>query len=97
MLHNGIEYGVMAAEAEGLNVLNNSDIGKRSREASSETTPLADPSYYEYSLNIRDVAEVWRKGSVVSSWLLDLTAMGLVESQTLDETTGFAQDSSEER
>ena len=79
MVHNGIEYGLMAAYAEGLNVLQNADIGIRSRETNAETTPLTDPEYYQYALDIRDIAEVWRRGSVIRSWLLDLTASSLVQ------------------
>ena len=77
MVHNGIEYGVMAAYAEGLNVIANADIGKREHEIDAETTPLRDPQYYPYDIDIADVAEVWRRGSVIASWLLDLTAAAL--------------------
>jgi len=83
MVHNGIEYGVMAAYAEGLNVIANADIGKREHEVDAETTPLRDPQYYPYDIEIADVAEVWRRGSVIASWLLDLTAASLQESPTL--------------
>src|SRR6266545_6870084 len=77
MVHNGIEYGMMAAYAEGLNILRNADIGKRSHEKDAETTPLRNPEHYQYEFNLADVTEVWRRGSVISSWLLDLTAQGL--------------------
>jgi 6-phosphogluconate dehydrogenase len=97
MVHNGIEYGLMAAYAEGLNVLQNADIGKRSRVASAETTPLADPEYYQYALNIRDIAEVWRRGSVIRSWLLDLTASELAQSPDLAGYEGRESDSGEGR
>jgi 6-phosphogluconate dehydrogenase len=97
MVHNGIEYGIMAAYAEGLNVLRHADIGKRSSAASAETTPLADPEYYQYALNIRDIAEVWRRGSVIRSWLLDLTASELAQSPDLDGYAGRVSDSGEGR
>ena len=77
MVHNGIEYGIMAAYAEGLNILTNADAGMREREADAETAPLEHPEYYQYDLDIPEVAEVWRRGSVVASWLLDLTAAAL--------------------
>jgi len=79
MVHNGIEYGVMAAYAEGLGVLREADIGKRKAAIDAETTPLRDPDHYQYELNLRDVAEVWRRGSVIASWLLDLTAAALYQ------------------
>jgi 6-phosphogluconate dehydrogenase len=97
MVHNGIEYGLMAAYAEGLNVLQNADVGTRSRAANAETTPLADPDYYRYKLNIRDIAEVWRRGSVIRSWLLDLTANALVQSPNLAGYAGRVSDSGEGR
>jgi 6-phosphogluconate dehydrogenase len=97
MVHNGIEYGLMAAYAEGLNVLQNADIGKRWRETSAETTPLADPEYYQFALNIRDIAEVWRRGSVIRSWLLDLTASELAQSPDLTGYVGRVSDSGEGR
>src|SRR5205823_3123426 len=81
MVHNGIEYGVMAAYAEGLAVLRNANIGKQSHEINAETTPLRDPELYQYDLNLRDIAEVWRRGSVIASWLLDLTATAPVDDQ----------------
>jgi 6-phosphogluconate dehydrogenase len=97
MVHNGIEYGVMAAYAEGLNVIANADIGKREHEVDAETTPLRDPQYYPYDIEIADVAEVWRRGSVIASWLLDLTATSLQESPTLAEYGGRVSDSGEGR
>ncbi len=97
MVHNGIEYGMMAAYAEGLNVLRHADVGKQSSAASAETTPLADPEYYQYALNIRDIAEVWRRGSVIRSWLLDLTASELAQSPDLDGYAGRVSDSGEGR
>jgi 6-phosphogluconate dehydrogenase len=97
MVHNGIEYGLMAAYAEGLNVLQSADIGKRSRRASAETTPLADREYYQYAFNIRDIAEVWRRGSVIRSWLLDLTASELAQSPDLAGYAGRVSDSGEGR
>ena len=97
MVHNGIEYGVMAAYAEGLNVIANADIGNREHEVDAETTPLRDPQYYPYDIEIADVAEVWRRGSVIASWLLDLTAASLQESPTLAEYGGRVSDSGEGR
>jgi 6-phosphogluconate dehydrogenase len=97
MVHNGIEYGLMAAYAEGLGVLGGANVGKRSHEVDAETTPLRDPEHYQYDLNLRDVAEVWRRGSVISSWLLDLTAAALVKDQALTEFTGRVSDSGEGR
>jgi 6-phosphogluconate dehydrogenase len=97
MVHNGIEYGMMAAYAEGLNILQNANIGMTEREASAESTPLRDPKYYRYEIDIAQVAEVWRRGSVVASWLLDLTAAALSKSPTLDEFSGRVSDSGEGR
>ncbi len=97
MVHNGIEYGAMAAYAEGLNILKNADIGKASRSADAETAPLEHPEYYQYDINIADVAEVWRRGSVISSWLLDLTAAALGASSDLNEFSGRVSDSGEGR
>ena len=97
MVHNGIEYGIMAAYAEGLNVLENADAGKTQRLNDAETAPLDQPEFYEFDLDIASIAEVWRRGSVVGSWLLDLTAMALIENPTLSEYTGFVQDSGEGR
>jgi 6-phosphogluconate dehydrogenase len=97
MVHNGIEYGLMAAYAEGLNILKNADAGKRKREADAETTPLENPEYYQYEIDTTEVAEVWRRGSVVGSWLLDLTAEALLASPNLDEFAGRVSDSGEGR
>ena len=97
MVHNGIEYGIMAAYAEGLNILKNADVGKKQHEVDAETTPLRDPEHYQYELNLRDVAEVWRRGSVISSWLLDLTALALVDDPTLAKFAGRVSDSGEGR
>jgi 6-phosphogluconate dehydrogenase len=97
MVHNGIEYGMMAAYAEGLNIINNADAGTRTREADAETSPMEHPEYYQYDIDISQVAEVWRRGSVVASWLLDLTAEALQASPTLDEFAGHVSDSGEGR
>ena len=97
MVHNGIEYGVMAAYAEGLAVLRGADIGNRSHEIDAETTPLRDPEHYRYDLNLRDIAEVWRRGSVIASWLLDLTAAALVKDSELTQFAGRVSDSGEGR
>jgi 6-phosphogluconate dehydrogenase len=97
MVHNGIEYGMMASLAEGLNILRNADIGKRIIEGDAETAPLASPECYQYDFDIADVAEVWRRGSVVGSWLLDLTAIALNESADLHEFSGRVSDSGEGR
>jgi 6-phosphogluconate dehydrogenase len=97
MVHNGIEYGVMAAYAEGLNILKNANAGKVQREADAETAPLDHPEYYQYNLDLPEVAEVWRRGSVIGSWLLDLTAAALQESGDLEEFTGRVSDSGEGR
>jgi 6-phosphogluconate dehydrogenase len=97
MVHNGIEYGVMAAYAEGLGVLKSANAGTQSHEIDAETTPLRDPEHYQYELNLRDVAEVWRRGSVISSWLLDLTASALVEDPNLGKFAGRVSDSGEGR
>jgi 6-phosphogluconate dehydrogenase len=97
MVHNGIEYGVMAAYAEGLNVLHNANIGNRKGEISAETTPLRDPHYYRYDLPVADIAELWRRGSVVASWLLDLTAHALSDNPDLSGFTGHVSDSGEGR
>jgi 6-phosphogluconate dehydrogenase len=97
MVHNGIEYGIMAAYAEGLGVLRSANIGKRTHEIDAETTPLRDPELYQYDLNLRDVAEVWRRGSVIASWLLDLTAASLVKDPELAEFAGRVSDSGEGR
>ena len=97
MVHNGIEYGVMAAYAEGLAVLRSANIGKRPHEIDAETTPLRNPEDYQYDLNLRDIAEVWRRGSVIASWLLDLTAAALVKDAGLSEFAGRVSDSGEGR
>jgi 6-phosphogluconate dehydrogenase len=97
MVHNGIEYGIMAAYAEGLNVIKNADVGLRERERDAETAPLAEPEYYRYEIDTAEVAEVWRRGSVIASWLLDLTASALHDSPSLDEFTGRVSDSGEGR
>jgi 6-phosphogluconate dehydrogenase len=97
MVHNGIEYGFMASLAEGLNILRNADIGTRVQEGDAETAPLSNPECYQYDFDIADVAEVWRRGSVVGSWLLDLTAIALHESPDLHEFSGHVSDSGEGR
>src|SRR3954453_6388184 len=97
MVHNGIEYGVMAAYAEGLNILKNANVGKRAQEADAETAPMENPEYYQYDIDIPEVAEVWRRGSVVGSWLLDLTAAALQESNDLSDFPGRVSDSGEGR
>jgi len=97
MVHNGIEYGLMAAYAEGLNILQNANAGKARRETDAETAPLEQPEYYQYDIDLPEVAEVWRRGSVVGSWLLDLTAAAMRESPDLAEFTGRVSDSGEGR
>jgi 6-phosphogluconate dehydrogenase len=97
MVHNGIEYGMMAAFAEGLNVIKNADAGLREASADAETAPLEEPQYYQYDIDVAEVAEVWRRGSVVSSWLLDLTAQALNASSSLEEYAGRVSDSGEGR
>ena len=97
MVHNGIEYGMMAAYAEGLNIIRNADAGKREREADAETAPLEHPEHFRYEIDVAEVAEVWRRGSVIGSWLLDLTAAALSESPDLDEFEGRVSDSGEGR
>jgi 6-phosphogluconate dehydrogenase len=97
MVHNGIEYGLMAAYAEGLNILRHADIGKRPRAADAETAPLRDPELYQYDFDLADVTEVWRRGSVIASWLLDLTAAALTRSPGLESFTGQVSDSGEGR
>jgi 6-phosphogluconate dehydrogenase len=97
MVHNGIEYGVMAAYAEGLNILSNANAGKAEREADAETAPLEHPEYYRYELDLPEVAEVWRRGSVIGSWLLDLTAAALQRSPDLSDYEGRVSDSGEGR
>jgi len=97
MVHNGIEYGLMAAYAEGLNILRNANAGKRSRDSDAETAPMRNPEYYQYELDLPEIAEVWRRGSVVASWLLDLTAAALVEDAELAGFSGLVSDSGEGR
>jgi 6-phosphogluconate dehydrogenase len=97
MVHNGIEYGLMAAYAEGLNILRNANAGSTQRESDAETAPLENPEFYRYDIDVASVAEVWRRGSVVASWLLDLTAAALQESPELSEFSGRVSDSGEGR
>ena len=97
MVHNGIEYGLMAAYAEGLSVLRNANIGKQAGDPDAETTPLRDPEHYQFDFNLGDIAEVWRRGSVISSWLLDLTADALAKDSNLSQFTGRVSDSGEGR
>jgi 6-phosphogluconate dehydrogenase len=97
MVHNGIEYGIMAAYAEGLGILRSANIGKRGHEVDAETTPLRDPEHYQYDFNLPDIAEVWRRGSVVASWLLDLSAASLIKDPTLKGFQGRVSDSGEGR
>ena len=97
MVHNGIEYGIMAAYAEGMGILRSADIGKRTHLIDAETTPLREPENYQYEFKLQDVAEVWRRGSVVSSWLLDLTAIALHEDPKLEKFGGRVSDSGEGR
>jgi 6-phosphogluconate dehydrogenase len=97
MVHNGIEYGLMAAYAEGMNILKHANVGKRGRTVDAETTPLRHPEHYQYDFNLADVAEVWRRGSVVASWLLDLTAIALLEQPDLSGFSGRVSDSGEGR
>jgi 6-phosphogluconate dehydrogenase len=98
MVHNGIEYGIMAAYAEGLSVLRSANVGKQQQHGGdAETTPLRDPEHYQYDFNLRDVAEVWRRGSVIASWLLDLTATALVQDPGLSKFAGRVSDSGEGR
>ena len=97
MVHNGIEYGIMAAYAEGLNILHHANAGKHQEAVDAETTPLRNPEVYQYDLNLADIAEVWRRGSVISSWLLDLTAISLLDSPDLAKFAGRVSDSGEGR
>ena len=97
MVHNGIEYGMMAAYSEGLNILRNADAGKRTRDADAETAPLRDAEFYQYELDLPEIAEVWRRGSVIGSWLLDLTAAALLNDASLKEYAGRVSDSGEGR
>jgi 6-phosphogluconate dehydrogenase len=97
MVHNGIEYGLMAAYAEGLSILRSANAGKSQGAIDAETTPLRDPEHYQYDFNLRDIAEVWRRGSVIASWLLDLTSASLVKDPTLSQFAGRVSDSGEGR
>jgi len=97
MVHNGIEYGMMAAYAEGFGILRAANIGKKDHAVDAETTPLRDPEHYQYDLNLPDIAEVWRRGSVVASWLLDLTSSALAKDPNLANFTGKVSDSGEGR
>jgi 6-phosphogluconate dehydrogenase len=97
MVHNGIEYGIMAAYAEGLNIIKNANVGKKTGEIDAETTPLRDPEHYQYDFNLPDISEVWRRGSVIASWLLDLTAIALAEDPKLEKFAGRVSDSGEGR
>jgi 6-phosphogluconate dehydrogenase len=97
MVHNGIEYGLMAAYAEGIGIIASANVGKKSHEVDAETTPLRDPEHYQYDFNLAEVAEVWRRGSVIASWLLDLTAASLIKDPTLKEFAGRVSDSGEGR
>ena len=97
MVHNGVEYGVMAAYAEGLNILRNANVGNTSQDVDAETTPLRNPEFYTYDLNIADIAELWRRGSVIGSWLLDLLAHALLEDPQLEKFEGRVSDSGEGR
>src|SRR4029434_2254424 len=97
MVHNEIEYGLMAAYAEGMNILRHADAGKQGRTIDAETTPLRNPEHYQYDFNLADVAEVWRRGSVIASWLLDLTAIALLRQHDLSNFSGRVSDSGEGR
>jgi 6-phosphogluconate dehydrogenase len=97
MVHNGIEYGLMAAYAEGMNILRAANVGKQDHAVDAETTPLRDPEHYQYDLNLPDIAEVWRRGSVIASWLLDLSASALAKDPGLDKFSGRVSDSGEGR
>jgi len=97
MVHNGIEYGMMAAYAEGLNILRHANEGKETHALDAETTPMRNPEFYQYELNLPDIAEVWRRGSVISSWLLDLAAQALIDSPDLEKFSGHVSDSGEGR
>ena len=97
MVHNGIEYGLMAAYAEGMNILKHANVGKGKQAADAESTPLRNPEAFQFDLNLRDIAEVWRRGSVISSWLLDLTATALAKDPDLAKFDGQVSDSGEGR
>jgi 6-phosphogluconate dehydrogenase len=96
-VHNGIEYGVMAAYAEGFGILKAANVGKKPAVVDAETTPLRDPEYYQYDLDVADIAEVWRRGSVIASWLLDLSAAALIKDPALSKFAGRVSDSGEGR
>ena len=97
MVHNGIEYGIMAAYAEGLNILKHANIGNEQQTIDAETAPISSPDYYKYDLNIPEITELWRRGSVIGSWLLDLTAGALLDNPSLDKFKGRVSDSGEGR
>jgi 6-phosphogluconate dehydrogenase len=97
MVHNGIEYGIMAAYAEGLNILHHANVGKQDHTVDAETTPLRSPEEYQYDMKLQDIAELWRRGSVIASWLLDLTATALVQDPDLSGFAGRVSDSGEGR
>jgi 6-phosphogluconate dehydrogenase len=97
MVHNGIEYGLMEAYAEGLNILGHANVGKQGHAVDAETTPLRNPEHYQYDFNLVDVSEVWRRGSVIASWLLDLTATALSGEHDLSRFSGHVSDSGEGR
>ena len=97
MVHNGIEYGIMAAYAEGLNILRHANVGNRKPDSDAETTPLEHPEFYQYDLDLRDITELWRRGSVIESWLLDLTACALLEDPELGKFKGRVSESGEGR
>jgi len=97
MVHNGIEYGIMAAYAEGLNILHHANVGKQDHAVDAETTPLRNPEEYQYDMNLPDIAELWRRGSVIASWLLDLTAAALIQDPALSGFAGRVSDSGEGR
>jgi 6-phosphogluconate dehydrogenase len=97
MVHNGIEYGIMAAYAEGLGILRSANVGRRGHAVDAETTPLADPRHYQYDLDLPEIAELWRRGSVIASWLLDLSASALVKDPALEHFAGRVSDSGEGR
>jgi 6-phosphogluconate dehydrogenase len=97
MVHNGIEYGLMAAYAEGLNIIKHADVGLQEQQLDAETTPLRDPEYYRFRIDLSQVAEVWRRGSVIASWLMDLTAAALLDDAELSDFSGRVSDSGEGR
>jgi 6-phosphogluconate dehydrogenase len=97
MVHNGIEYGIMAAYAEGFNILHHANVGKQEHAIDAETTPLRNPEEYRYDMNLPDIAELWRRGSVIASWLLDLTAAALIQDPQLSQFAGRVSDSGEGR